>query len=186
MWDQTWGYEPYDWYACDANSATGIFDSDVVGLLETTTAGAPQIDENLILRFDFGGNFAFTDYNDTNPDEVAGQILGDVKGAFVADMNAVNAVVDEDAGTISIVFGITLHNDPDALFTPTQTTGTFESIHPVGVWEWNVSGTIMCAKVPTLPLQDNILAALGNNDLLLGAEEEIVLTGSYYQSPSGD
>ena len=186
VWDQTWGHGPYDWYECEASPDDSILGEDVVGLLETTTAGAPQIDENMILRFDFGGNFAFTDYNDTNPDEIAGQILGDVKGVFVADMNAANAVVDDAAGTITIVFGANLHDDADALFTVTQTTGTFENIHPIGVWEWIVSGTITCARVPTLSVQDNILAALQNNELLLGAEEEIVLSGSFYVSPPGE
>jgi len=36
-----------------------------------------------------------TDYNDINPDEIAGQIFGDVEGTFVADMNVANAGVDE-------------------------------------------------------------------------------------------
>lgn len=184
IWDQTWGHGPYDWYDCDADPDAGILGKDVVGVLETTTAGAPQIDEGLILRFDFGGNFALTDYTDTNHEVIAGQILGDVKGTFVADVNAANAVVDEAAGTITIVFGAVVNDAPDALITVTETTGTFENIRAVGVWEWHVSGTIACARVPTLSVQDNILAALGNSDLLLGAEEEIVLSGSYYLSSS--
>jgi len=183
IWDQTWGYGPYNWYECDPNSDDSILGEDVVGLLETTTAGAPEIDENMILRFDFGGNFALTEYTDGNPDEIGGQILGDAKGIFVADMNAANAVVDDAAGTITIVFGADLHDDADALFTVTETTGRFENIHPIGVWEWHVSGTITCAREPSLSVQDNILAALSNSDLLLGAEEEIVLSGSYYFGP---
>jgi hypothetical protein len=159
----------------------------VVGILETTTAGAPQIDENLTLRFEFGGNFAFTDYNESNPDEIDGQILGDAKGFFVADMDATNAVVDDDAGSITIIFGAELDASSDALFTVTETTGTFANIHPVGVWKWHVSGTIACARVPGLSVQDNIMAALDPSlDLLLGAEEEIVLSGSYYISPPGE
>ena len=182
LWDQTWGKKAYDWYQCEADPNDRILNENVKGMLETTTAGAPQIDEDLILRFDFGGNFALTDHNDGNPDEIIGQILGDVEGTFVADMNAVNAVVDEDAGTIIIAFGAELHDDPDALLTVTETTGTFESIKTVGLWEWNVLGTITCARVPDLSVQDNIMAALGNEDLLLGAEEEIVLSGSYYRN----
>jgi hypothetical protein len=182
LWDQTWGKGSYEWHQCDADPDAGILNENIVGMLETTTAGAPQIDENLILSFDFGGNFALTDYNDINPDEIVGQILGDVEGTFVADMNAVNAVVDEVAGTIIIVFGTELSGDPDALITITETTGTFGSIQAVGLWEWYVSGTITIALVDGLPLQDNIMAGLGNDDLLLGAEEEIVLSGSYYLS----
>lgn len=183
LWDNTWGKGSYEWYQCDADPNAGFLNENIVGMLETTTAGAPQIDDDLILSFDFGGNFALTDYNDINPDEITGQILGDVEGTFVADMNAVNAVVDEVAGTITIVFGTELHDDPDALITVTETTGTFESIHTVGLWEWYVLGTITCARVPDLSVQDNIMAALGNEDLLLGAEEEIVLSGLYYSSP---
>ena len=186
LWDQTWGKGAYEWYQCDSDPDASILNENVVGMLETTTAGAPQIDDDLILRFDFGGNFALTDYNDINPDEITGEILGDVKGTFVADMNAVNAVVDEAAGTIVIAFGAELHDDPDALITITETTGTFASIQAVGLWEWYVLGTITCARVPDLSVQDNIMAALGNNDLLLGAEEEIVLSGSYYRSSPKD
>jgi len=186
IWNQTWGNGAYQWHVSDADQDARILDDDVVGVLETTTAGAPEIDEDLILRFDFGGNFALTDHDESNtrnPDEIAGQILGDVKGTFVADINAVNADVDEAAGTITIVFGAKLNDNPDAQITVTETTGTFESIHAVGLWKWYVSGTIVCARVPDLSVQDNILAALGNDDLLLGAEEEIVLSGSYYLSP---
>lgn len=186
LWDNTWGQGSYEWYQCDADPNAGFLNENIVGMLETTTAGAPQIDENLILSFDFGGNFALTDYNDSNTDEIIGQILGDVEGTFVADMNAVNAVVDEAAGTIIIAFGAELHDDPDALITITETTGTFGSIHAVGLWKWHVLGTITCARVPDLSVQDNIMAALGNENLLLGAEEDIVLSGSYYISSPED
>ncbi len=182
LWAQTWGKGSYEWHQCDADPDAGILNESIVGMLETTTAEAPQIDENLILCFYFGDIFALTDYNDINPDEIIGQILGDVEGTFVADMNAVNAVVDAAAGTIVIAFGAELHDDPDALITITETTGTFESIQAVGLWKWHVLGTITCARVPDLSVQDNIMAALGNNDLLLSAEEEIVLSGSYYLS----
>ena len=37
------------------------------------------------------------------------------------------------------------------------------------------------ARVPDLSVQDNILAALQNDDLLLVAEEEFALTGKYYR-----
>ena len=100
----------------------------------------------------------------------------------MADLNAGRAIVDEEAGTITIAFGASLHDDPDALITVTETTGKFKSIQAVGPWEWHVSGTVTIALIEDLPLQTNILAGLADNTLLLGAEEEIVLSGSYYRS----
>jgi hypothetical protein len=79
---------------------------------------------------------------------------------------------------------VALDDSPDALIKVTETTGTFKGVHAVGLWEWHVSGTIVCARVPDLSVQDNLFAALQQADLLLGAEEEIVLSGSYYVSPS--
>jgi hypothetical protein len=139
-----------------------------------------------VLRFDFGGWFVLTANDENKPDKVAGQIFGDVAGTFVADLNADRAVVDEEAGTITIAFGADLHDDPDALITVTETTGKFKSIQAVGPWEWYVSGTVTIALIEGLPLQLNILAGLGDNTLLLGAEEEIVLSGSYYRSSPED
>jgi hypothetical protein len=182
LWDQAWGEEAWEWYECDAAPNVGFLNENVVGQLGTTTAGPPQIDGDWVLRFDFGGWFVLTAYDDDDPGEIAGQIFGDVEGTFVADLNADRAVVDEEAGTITIVFGAELHDDPDALITVTETTGKFKGIHAVGPWEWYVSGTVTIALVDGLPLQTNILAGLGNPDLLLGAEEEIVLSGSYYRS----
>ena len=184
LWDQTWGEEAWEWYECDVAPNVGFLNKNVVGQLGTTTAGPPQIDADWVLRFDFGGWFVLTANDDDEPDKTAGQIFGDVTGTFVADLNASRAVVDEEAGIITIVFGADLHDDPDALITVTETTGKFKSIQTVGLWEWHVSGTIACARVPSLSVQDNILAALSNSDLLLGAEEEIVLSGSYYRSSS--
>jgi hypothetical protein len=37
------------------------------------------------------------------------------------------------------------------------------------------------ARVPDLPIQQNILAAQQKPELLLGAHEEFVLTGWYYR-----
>ncbi|MHC4169734.1 MAG: hypothetical protein ACYSWQ_22535 [Planctomycetota bacterium] len=185
VWDQTWGKGAFEWHQCNHDAVSSILDENVVGTLETTTAGAPQIDDDLVLRFDFGGNFVLSGYDefDSRSPSVVGQILGDVEGTFVADVNAANAVVDETTATITIAFGAPLNDAPDALITVTETTGTFSDIQPVGVWEWYVSGTVTCARVPDLSVQDNIMAALGNDELLLGAEEEIALSGSYYIDP---
>jgi hypothetical protein len=186
LWDQAWGEGAWGWYECDAVPNVGFLNQNVVGQLGTTTAGPPQIDVDWVLRFDFSGWFVLTANDNHEPDKTAGQIFGDVAGMFVADLNAGRAVVDEEAGTITIAFGADLHDDPDALITVTETTGKFKSIQAVGPWEWYVSGTVTIALVESLPLQTNILAGLGNPALLLGAEEEIVLSGSYYRSSPKD
>lgn len=184
LWDHTWGEQAYEWYDCDAKPDVGFLNKNTVGILETTTASAPDPAAlaKLIISFDFGGNFSFTAYDDDDPGEIAGQILGDVTGTFVADADAEHAIVDEEAGTITIAFGASLHDGPDALFTVTETTGKFKSIHAIGLWEWYVSGTITLHRVPGLSVQNNIWAALGDSTLILAAEEEIVLAGSYYRS----
>jgi len=174
LWSQTWGEDAWGWFECSATPDVGFLNRNSVGILETTTAGPPVIDADLILTF------ALTARQEGGAGHVAGSITGDVTGVFVADINADRAIVDEQAGTITIVFGSSLHDDPDALFTVTETTGKFKSICAVGAWEWYVNGTVTIMRVPELPLQTNILAALlPDSPLLLGAEEEIVLTGSY-------
>jgi len=68
--------------------------------------------------------------------------------------------------------------------TVTEATGTFANIKQVSPWKWHVNGTIQAARVPDLSVQDNIFAALQQAELLLGAEEEFVLSGLYYRSSS--
>jgi len=183
LWSQTWGEKAWDWYECDATPNVGFLNRNSVGMLETTTAGAPVIDADLILRFTFGGTITLMSREENNQGKVAGSITGTVTGVFVADLNAARALVDDEAGTITIVFGAPLHNEPDALITVTETTGKYKSIHPVGAWEWHVNGTVTIRRVPELPVQTNILAALApQSPLLLGAQEEIVLAGSYYRT----
>lgn len=181
IWDQAWGLGPWDWYEGQAKPNVGIINQNVTGILVTTTAGPPSI-EDWILRFTFGGQIVLTANESDDPKTIAGQIVGDVDGIFVADVSADRAVVDQEAGTITIVFGAELHDDPDALITVTETTGKFKSIHAVGLWEWYVNGTVTLARIEGMDLQLNILAALGNPALILGAEEEIVLAGSYYRN----
>lgn len=182
IWDQAWGLGPWDWYGCQATPNVGILNENVSGILETTTAGPPSIDPDYILRFTFGGQLVLTANESDDPETIAGQIVGDVDGIFVADASADRAVVDDEAGTITIIFGAELHDDPDALMTVTETTGKFKSIHAVGPWEVHVNGTVTLARIEGMDLQLNILAALSIPALILGAEEEIVLAGSYYRS----
>lgn len=183
LWTQTWGQEAWEWYGPEPTPDVGFLNRNSVGILETTTAGAPTIDADLILRFSFGGTFSLSSREENKTGKVAGTINGNVAGTFVADLNASRAVVDDQAGTITIVFGTPLHSDPDALITITETTGKFKSISAVGPWRWYVNGTVTILRVPEWSVQTNIMAALlPNSPLILGAREEIVLTGSYYRN----
>ena len=96
------------------------------------------------------------------------------------------AVVDEAEGTITVAFGASVEEGPDGLMTVTEATGTLADIQQVSPWEWHVNGTMQIVRVPELPLQQNILAALQNSDLLLGAEEEFALTGQYYRGMAAE
>ena len=122
----------------------------------------------------------FPPTDDEDPDLIAGQIEGSMRGMFVADLNAAHAVVTDE--TIIIQFGQSVHGDPDALIRVTRTTGKFQSLRPYGDWVWEVFGAITIKRIPTLDPQTNIFAALQNSSLLLGAEEGVALSGSYYRS----
>ncbi len=181
IWNQVWTGGPWAWHECPAPVNAQFLGENVSGELETTTAGAPSIDENMVLSFDFGGQMRLRDYNETAPDEIVGEILGNADGTFVADINAENAALDTE-GNIVIVFGVSVHDAPDAWITVTEATGTLADIHQAGAWAWYVDGTMTIARLEDLSLQDNILAALQESDLLLGAQEEFVLTGWYTQT----
>src|SRR5262249_27682294 len=149
---------------------------NVVGLQATTTSGSPAIDANLVLHLPFQGTITLTAYEEEDPAQIAGEIIGHMSGSFVADLNAAHAAIGDQ--TITIRFGQSVHSAPDALIQVTSTSGRFQSLHAVGDWEWHVRGTVTIARVAALPPQLNILAALQNPALLLGAEEEVVLSGS--------
>lgn len=176
LWDQDWTGGPWAWYECPAAVNATFLGEGVSGELSTTTSGLPIIDENLVLSMGFGGQMTLTKHNETNPDEIDGQIKGNVDGMFVADINAEHATFDAD-GNIVMPFGFSVHEAPDALITVTEATGIYADIQQAGQWAFHVNGTMTIARLPDLPLQDNILAALQNSDLLLGAEEEFALTG---------
>lgn len=182
LWDQVWGQDAWPWFTCTAKPNVGLLNSNSVSLLETTTAGAPVISSDMIVSFTFGGTWTLLSQDDKDLKQVAGAITGDVQGTFVADLNASRAVVDEAAGTITVVFGSSLHDGPDALITITETTGKFKNVHPIGLWEYRASGTITVQRIPDMTVQANILAALApGSPLLLGAQEELVLSGTYYR-----
>jgi hypothetical protein len=180
VWSQMWGEAPWPWFDCDASPNVGFLDENVVGQQTTKTTGPADIDANLVLHLPFKGTITLTAWDDENPLQVAGKIAGTMTGSFVADLNAAHAVTNEL--TITIKFGQSVHSAPDALIQVTETSGKFQSIDAVGNWQWHVSGTITIARVPSLPPQLNIFAALSNSALLLGAEEDVVLSGSYVRS----
>ncbi len=180
LWNQVWTGGPWDWHECPTSVNMRFLGDTVSGELETFTAGAPSIDENMVLKFSFGGEMRLNDYNDVNPEEIDGQIIGDAKGLFVADMNAEHASLDAD-GNIVIAFGASVHDGRDCLITVTEATGTYADIQQAGAWAWYVDGTLTIANVVSreVSLQTNILAGLQQPELLLGAQEEFVLTGLY-------
>lgn len=183
IWEQTWGGEPNDWSECEAEPNVGFLGRNAVGILETTTAGAPIVgpDTDWILTFPFGGGLRLMEYDEDDSGKVVGEIYLAVDGIFTADLNADRAIVDEE--TITVRFGYPIGAGPDAYATIVETSGKFKNINQEeGIpWGLTVSGTITIVRVSEWSLQTNILRALGDADLLLSAEEEIVLSGSYYR-----
>lgn len=177
LWQQIWGGGPWSWRTCPAGANATLLGENVFGKLETTTSGVPSIDGDMVLRSPFGGQITLTDYDSAA--QVEGQLKGDVTGTFVADVNAAHATLDAN-GNIVCAFGVAVHDAPDALITVTEATGVYADVRQAGEWGWYVNGTMTIARVPDLPLQQNILAALQKPELLLGAQEEFVLTGWYY------
>jgi len=184
VWSQQWGLPSWSWYDCQASPNIGFLNEYVTGRQETVTSGTPVVDPNLLLFLPFQGTLTLTAYDEDNPEQVSGRIAGAMSGTFVADLNAAHATITDS--TITIAFGQSVHSGPDALIQVTQTTGTFQSLHASGDWDWRVSGTVTIARVATLDPQTNLLGALRNSALLLGASEEVVLSGQYTRSqPAG-
>jgi len=183
LWQQTWRGKAWEWWDCEAAPNVGFLSNNVVGLLQTWHTGPPDIDWTLmVVHIPLAGQLTLTAFGDMSSEDGAGQITGDFEGVFVADGLAAHAVVDEEAGTITIPFGAAVEPGPDGLIYVTETTGKFKSIQAVGPWEWHVNGTVTLARIEGMDLQLNILAALSTPALILGAREEIVLAGSYYRS----
>ena len=186
-WDQQWGMAgPLDWVMCTAETNVPFLNANVTGKLTTQVTGLPDISADMVLHIPLAGQMVVTEHSVDNPDDVIGQINCDVIALFVADMNAERAVVNEAEGTITVDFGASVEEGPDGLMTVTDATGTLVDIQQVSPWEWHVNGTMQIVHVPELPLQQNILAALQNPELLLGAEEEFALTGQYYRSMAAE
>jgi hypothetical protein len=181
-WDQQWGLGPWDWFTRTVETNTPFLNENVTGKLTTQATGQPTISEDLILHLPLAGQMVLTEHAADNSEDVAGQITCDVTATFVVDMNAERAVVNDAEGTITVAFGTSVEEGPDGLMTVTETTGTFADIKQVCPWKWYVNGTMQCARVPGLSVQDNLLAALQQAELLLGAQEEFVLSGLYYRS----
>lgn len=180
LWQQTWTENSWSWHTCPATVNAKFLGENISGELVTTTTGAPSIDENMVLRYGFGGTITLTASTDATRSKIAGQIKGDVAGTFVGDTNAANATFDSD-GNIVCAFGVAVNDAPDALITVTEATGKYADIRQAGQWGWYVNGKMTIARVADLPVQQNILAALQKPELLLAAYEEFVLTGWYYR-----
>ncbi len=196
LWDQYWGFEPWDWYDCGDSPNVSFLKGNVKGVFETVKAGTAAVSPDLVLSLPFGGFLDVIAYDRRNPNKVVGRINGDIDydsgedeydGVLAVDINPTRAVVDPVAGTIEIKLGAAIETDaefPPSLVTVVETTGTFKGIEAAGKWEFHVAGTLLIEYDPvTYPvLFDNIFAGLGNPGLLRGATEEIVLAGSYYRS----
>ncbi|MBP7051539.1 MAG: hypothetical protein KBE65_11035 [Phycisphaerae bacterium] len=180
LWEQTWSGGPWSWHTCPATVNAQFLGDNVSGQLETTTTSSPTIGADMVLRSGFIGTITLTAGDGATREEVDGQIKGDVTGSFVGDVNAANATFDAD-GNIVCSFGVSVNDAPDALITVTEATGKYADIRQAGQWGWYVNGKMTIARVPDLPIQQNILAALQKPELLLGAQEEFVLTGWYYR-----
>ena len=183
-WEQSWGHDPHEWFAYEASSDMDILSTNCISTLETHHSGPDDdytINADLIYRRPNEGTLTITAVDQNDPDQITGSIICQAKGAFVADLNAANAV-ETDEGTIVIAFGGGLLGDPDLFITEIEATGKFTGIQAFG-WKLHTSGTVTFVRVPSLTVQDNIFAALADPELRLGAEEEIVLTGLYYRSP---
>lgn len=181
-WDQQWGLGPWDWFTCTAETNAQFLNKNVKGKLTTQVTAAGTVSEDLIVHVPLAGQMVLTEHAANNLEEVVGQITCDVKATFVVDINAARAVVNDAEGTITVAFGTSVEEGPDGLMTVTEVTGTFADIKQVSPWKWYVNGTMQCVRVPELSVQDNLLAALQQAELLLGAQEEFVLAGLYYRT----
>ena len=180
-WDQVWGTAAPSWHTCAVPVNAQFLGENVVGLLETANAGPSAVDENLVVRFTYGGNITLNKLAAADSTEVIGQIIGEMDGICIADLNAERATFDEDGNIVIIMGGKTLHNEPDVKIKVVEATGVFADIKQVGTWRLYMEAKVTIARDPALALQKNIMAGLGDPKLLIGAAEEFVLTGWYYR-----
>lgn len=181
LWTQQWGQHPVKWFQCETSPNNGLLNKNVVGTLQSQTVGAPYISPSLMVTLPLAGTLTLTAYEDDAHTEVSGEIVASFQGDFLLDGFAGHAT--ETSGKILIPFGRAASSDATPMYMEVvSATGKFKNVNQVDLWEFYVSGQITLARVPTLPLQVNILAALQNSALILGAEEETVLTGSYYRA----
>ena len=180
VWDQIWGGEAPTWHTCEAASNVRFLGENVVALLQTADAGPTSVSDDMIVRFTYGGQITITKLAEAGSDEVVGRIVGDMDGLLVADLSAERATFDDD-GNIVVVMGTTLHDRPDVEIEVVEQMGVYADIRQAGDWHLYMHAEVTIARDPDMPLQQNIMAGLGNPDLLLGASEELVLTGWYYR-----
>lgn len=180
-WVQTWDGVSHDWFTCQIPDGGKLLADDVVGSLETQATAPPMLDEDFILSLPLVGTLTLTDYNDIDPNQIDGQIVADLETVFIADLNAERATIDAD-GNVVTTFGETIKEKAKpAKVTLRETTGIYADIQQIGRWNFFVNGSFTAMVLPDMPLQQSILAALQNSDLILKAEEDVVLTGWYSQ-----
>jgi hypothetical protein len=181
IWDQVWGAAVPSWYKCTAAVNAQFLGENVVGLLETANAGPSAVDGNLIVRFTYGGKITLNKLAAPGSTEVIGRIVGEMEGICIADLNAERATFDDKGNIVIVMGGKTLHNEPDIKITVVEKTGVFANLKQVGTWRLYMTAKVTIARDPTLALQKNIMAGLGDPKLLISAVEEFVLTGWYYR-----
>jgi hypothetical protein len=181
IWDQVWGAAAPSWYKCTAAVNAQFLGENVVGLLETADAGPSAVDGNLIVRFTYGGKITLNKLAAPGSTEVTGRIVGEMEGICIADLNAERATFDEQGNIVIVMGGPTLHNEPDVKIKVIEKTGVFANIKQVGTWRLYMTAKVTIARDPSLDLQKNIMAGLGDPKLLVGAAEEFVLSGWYYR-----
>ena len=185
-WAQTWDGASHSWFTCPSPGNRDLLADDVVGLLETHATGLPVIDEDYMLHLPLAGTLTLTDYNDADPNVIDGQIVADIETVFVADLNAERATIDVD-GNVVAAFGAAVQDPPvPAKVTVKETTGIYANIQPISTWSFYINGTITSTVISGIPLQQSIFAGMQDSTLLLGAEEDVVLTGWYINGPAGE
>lgn len=142
----------------------------------TLIATIPILDTNTTIAYDGMGN-------------ELGQLVLLAEGNQKLDLNADNAVVDETAGTIAVQFGgPLLEGQPSASQSVVDATGIYASdIHVLD------DGLVGYARAkfllpldddPATSLQENILDAFANGQIV-GVEDAVgVLIGQYVPEPS--
>jgi len=196
-WVQTWGEQPVNWFMCEADPSNGLLNASVTGQLETERDWSSldfSVDETT-------GRVVLPLVGELTLSCEAGEMLLGLKGNFL--IHGGQAFVEDPADTVFYVpFGFAVQDDTPTPMSLTleSATGKYKNVEAAGDWEMRVAGYVevlrLYVEVPDgnggtvtvpMPLLQNALMALyfPALDLVVGAEEEIVLTGEYYRAAPG-